>query len=1198
MIRTCGAVAAAAGLIALLGWALGFLFLASLGPGKIPMAPSTAVLFVLYGVAAVLRARLPLCAGAYWLGVVAHCAGAPVALLLFFLSYHGIYLDAEQLGFAAVGAVGGAPIGHMSPVTALGFLLASLSFLAALPSSSHRPWRAVAASILACLLLAACFVLLPAYLYGTPLLYGGSFIPPAATTSMAFAALGVALLALAGPQAWPRGDPDAAAATRPVPVLFLVFILLAVGIITAGYLYSRTYEAQYRVEVGRQLASVAELKVGELVRYRKERLEDGSVLLGNTAFAALVRRVFDNPTDSETHAQLQVWLGKLQEHFEYNRLFLLDAHGAVRIAIPETGVPIASVVSQRAAEVLQSRQMVFQDFHRNEHDQRVYLTLLIPILGRPDGGRALGVVALRIDPETYLYLLISRWPTPSETAETLLIRRDGSSALFLNDLRFKKNTALTLSVPLERQDVLAVKAVLGQEGMVEGVDYRGVPVIGNLRAVPDSPWFLVARMDASEVYTPLRERMWMMIVLVAVLLAGAGAGVGAVWRQQRAQFYRERYEAEREHNWLRDVIARSLNEVYVFDPETLRFSFVNAGACRNLGYTPDELARLTPLDLKPEFTEEAFRAMVAPLRSGEREVLVFETVHRRKDGSDYPVEVHLQLVDTAAERVFLAVINDIAERKRAEAALQGSEDRYRDLVEHSHDLICTHDLKGNLLSVNEAAVRVTGYSRDTLLRMNLADLLDPRQRAGLQAYLGEMEERGCARGIMRIQTAGGEARLWEYDNTLRAEGAEVPIVRGMAHDITDSRRAEQQRRALEAQLHVAHKMEALGTLAAGIAHDFNNILGAIIGNAELARQDVGPSHPAIESLSEIRKASQRAKDLVQRILAFGRQQQQPQEVIALRPTVEETVALLRATLPAGVELSTTFGADTPTVLADSTQIHQVMINLCTNAWHALDGGSGRIDIRLDGVTLDAQAARADTKLWPGRFARLTVADNGAGMDAATLERIFDPFFTTKPVGQGTGLGLSVVHGIIEAHGGAITVTSQPGKGTIFSVFFPAATAPPPSAAREGAAAEPLPAAGGQHVLYLDDEESLVFLVTRLLKRLGYRVSGYTRAEEALAAVRADPGQFDLVVTDLSMPGMSGLEVARELSRLRPDLPVVLASGYITEELRAAAPEVGVRQLIYKPNTVEELCLAVQRLAGVPKESHGGLRASHGNDSLG
>ncbi len=395
-------------------------------------------------------------------------------------------------------------------------------------------------------------------------------------------------------------------------------------------------------------------------------------------------------------------------------------------------------------------------------------------------------------------------------------------------------------------------------------------------------------------------------------------------------------------------------------------------------------------------------------------------------------------------------------------------------------------------------------------------------------------------------------------------------------------RAEEARAQLEAQLRLAQKMEALGTLAAGIAHDFNNILGAIIGNAEMARQEVGANRPAINSLDGILKASYRAKDLVQRILTFGRQDQAPKSVVPLRPVGEEALTFLRATLPAGVEIAATYDAGAPTVRADATQIHRVIVNLCTNAWQAMEGHAGRIEVRLDGIALDAEAACADTTLKPGRFARPSVTDTGTGMDAAMLARILEPFFTTKPIGQGTGLGLSVVHGIVKVHGGAIRVASQLGSGTTFSLYFPAVEVPEQSATPADADPKLCPTSSGQHILYLDDEEPLVFLATRMLERLGYRVSGYTSAEEALAAVRADPGQFDLVVSDLNMPGMSGVGVARELARLRPALPVVLVSGHVTDQMRTAAAEAGVRELIYKPNTAEELCAAVQRLAGASK----------------
>ena len=286
--------------------------------------------------------------------------------------------------------------------------------------------------------------------------------------------------------------------------------------------------------------------------------------------------------------------------------------------------------------------------------------------------------------------------------------------------------------------------------------------------------------------------------------------------------------------------------------------------------------------------------------------------------------------------------------------------------------------------------------------------------------------------------------------------------------------------------------------------------------------------------------------------------------------------LTRATLPAGVRLAAACAAGLPSVSADSTQIHQVLVNLCTNAWHAMEGRPGHIEIQLEEVTVDAALARAHAGLWPGRYVRLSVRDTGKGIDAAMLERIFEPFFTTKPVGMGTGLGLSVVHGIMQGHEGAIVVDSTPGKGTTFQLYFPAVEAPAVADRSAGAIAG-LPRGQGENVIYLDDDEALVSLVSRMLERQGYRVSGYTLAQQALDAVRADPGGFDLVVSDYNMPGMSGLDVARELSRIRPDLPVAVTSGYITDELREKAPLSGVRHLIHKPDTVDELCEVVRRL---------------------
>lgn len=419
-------------------------------------------------------------------------------------------------------------------------------------------------------------------------------------------------------------------------------------------------------------------------------------------------------------------------------------------------------------------------------------------------------------------------------------------------------------------------------------------------------------------------------------------------------------------------------------------------------------------------------------------------------------------------------------------------------------------------------------------------------------------------------------------------------------DISGLRQAQQQQKQLADQLSQSQKMEALGTLAGGVAHDFNNILAAILGNADLARQDVTAGSPARESLHEISNAARRGRELVRQILAFTRSQPLERQAIALDDVVDEISRLLRTALTPHTELVVHPCPQCPPVKADPTQIGQVLLNLGTNAVHALQGRPGRIElvvkpVRADDSALPPELARVCQSLGVDAVS-LTVSDNGCGMDETTRQRIFEPFFTTKPVGQGTGLGLPVVLGIVQAHGGVIRVESQPGQGSAFTLFFPAAEAAtslsnagtmasvaPESAVtfapahQEGSFMTTPPTGSAGHVLYLDDDDTLVFLVRRLLQRRGYEVSAFCDQQEAIEAVRAQPQGFDLMLTDYNMPGMSGIDVAREVLAINPDLTVAVASGYINEELEQKATAAGVREVVFKTDAIESFCEVVQRL---------------------
>src|SRR5262245_439537 len=391
------------------------------------------------------------------------------------------------------------------------------------------------------------------------------------------------------------------------------------------------------------------------------------------------------------------------------------------------------------------------------------------------------------------------------------------------------------------------------------------------------------------------------------------------------------------------------------------------------------------------------------------------------------------------------------------------------------------------------------------------------------------------------------------------------------------RQADEKRQVLEEQLHQAQKMQAIGPLATGIAHEFNNVLRAILANVELARMDAGPEHPVRESIEEIDKASRRARDIVQRILAFARPQPAQRRRLSLAVVAGEAIRLLTPTLPAGITLVADFERDTPEVLGDATQIHQLLLNLCANAVQAMGRSAGSITVRVCAVTAGPGGEAAIRELPSGPYVRLSVSDCGSGIEPAIQGRIFEPFFSTKSAGEGTGLGLAIVHGIVRAHEGAIDLESERGKGTTFHVYFPAVQA---TAERSATADASTRAPGrGRHVLFLDDSEALVSAMVRSLSRRGYRVSGYSAPQEALHALREKPRSYDVLVSDYMMPGLTGLDVAREAAAIRSDLPVIIFSGHIDEELRRKARELGVRQLMGKLDAPDDLTDAINRLTG-------------------
>jgi PAS domain S-box-containing protein len=582
----------------------------------------------------------------------------------------------------------------------------------------------------------------------------------------------------------------------------------------------------------------------------------------------------------------------------------------------------------------------------------------------------------------------------------------------------------------------------------------------------------------------------------------------------------------------------------------------NPAAERLLGYTAAEALGQRMSAFFPADRLEEEQDILRRIARGET-IDHFESQRIRKGGELIDVAVTISPIRDSSGRIIGAskIARDITERKRAEEELR----EQASLLDVAPVLV--RDLENRIVLWTRGAQKIYGFTKEQALGKVSDELLHtefPAPHAEIQKTL---ETQGIWEGELSHRRQDGERVVVASHWVLHRDSHGIPVrVLEVNADITALKRAE------TLQLR-SQKLEALGTLAGGIAHDFNNILAAINGSATLAGSQFPPSHPAQTCFVEIEKAGQRAADLVRRILSFSRPQDQNMDVQSLEPIVEEVLRLVRATLPAMVEIRSSSVANLPLVRVDSTQMHQVILNLATNAAHAIGNKVGLIEVKLDAPVVGDDEIQLYSPIPSGPYVRLTLTDNGCGMDAATIERIFDPFFTTKPAGKGTGLGLSVVHGIIAAHHGILKIYSQPEKGTSFQIYFPAVqeTAVPVRQTERVA-----PVGHGEQILLVDDEGVLVFVGTMTLEQKGYRVVGVSSGEAALREFQQCPLAFDAVISDLSMPFMSGLQLAAELRELSRDIPIILTSGYFDPDDQITAQKLGVRATLAKPVNPKEL----------------------------
>jgi PAS domain S-box-containing protein len=1312
-------------------------------------------------------------------------------------------------------------------------------------------------------------------------------------------------------------------------ILILIFLFMITSIFFTASFYYRFQQRRIVDERQNELAAIADLKIRQITQWKNERLGDAEMVFENALVAHQVQSYFQSPNESNRKNEVSSWLHSFLKNTEYQAVYLLDTSGTVRLSSLTFVDPIGTPVQKLIKEAIVRKKTILSDFQRTNDSSKIHLALIAPLLmTRQNTSIVVGVLLLRIDPDKILFPLIQLWPTPSLSSETLLIERDSDDVVYLNELRHQKIIPSILRLPISNEKLPAAMAVRGIDGIVEGMDYRGVSVLAVIRRIPGSPWFMVSKVDQEEVFAPLRLEAWLIGGMIIILILASGAFLGFWWQNKQYQAKVERLALFKHFEYL----IKYANDIYILANEDLEIVEVNDRALEVYGYTHDEILHLKVSDLhiiKPSDLSERLKVDI------EQNGATFESIHRRKDGRTFPIELSVRLIEIEGKKFYQCIIRDITERKEAEEILRESEEKFRTFAEQSPNMIFINR-KGRVVYANAKCEELTGYTKEEFYSpdFNFLEITAPeslelvknyfakhlqgeevpayeyivRTKQGRRidviittklipfenenAILGiitDISERKKAEesllkfrlGIERSSDAvfitdpsgviifvnpsfeqlygysfqesiGNTPRIFKSGNLssedyksfwssllsknvvsgeivnktkdgrlVHIEGTNNPILDnqskiigflGIHRDITDRKREEEEleqsfsliqatlestadgilvvdrigtitnynaqfvkmwnipenmlaegkdrviinfvlaqlkspknfvskvnelyshpesesfdvlefkdgriferyshpqridgqpvgrvwsfrdvtqrklaeeqlqeseeryrrlveyspnaiavhsegkfvyvnpaaikligatdasqligmpimsiihpddievvrqrvllgmterkalppleerfirldgfvvevevtslpiifqgkpatqvvvrditdQKKLQNQLIQSQKIQSLGTLAGGIAHDFNNILAIILGYSSTLEKNRNDTRKHSESISAISQAIDRGAALVRQILTFARKTDIAFEPLNIPDLVHELLSMLKETFSKTITFTQSCAPGLPDILADRTQVHQTLLNLCVNARDAMPNG-GSIAIKAEQHTKEEVSKRfptADQEL----YVCISVTDTGEGMDEAIYARVFDPFFTTKVKGKGTGLGLSVVYGVMQSHHGFVDVESYVGEGTTFYLYFPVSPMVD-TPIEEVSPGNEKPSGGTETILLIEDEYLILKVIRQLLKSYRYSVYVAADGEEALEVFARHRDEIALVLTDVGLPKMSGIDVFKKLKEMDPQIKVVLASGFFEPDLKFSLHQLGVKGFIQKPYSNDEV----------------------------
>jgi PAS domain S-box-containing protein len=1142
-----------------------------------------------------------------------------------------------------------------------------------------------------------------------------------------------------------------ATGNRTYRSLLAIFFVLVVIICLGGYRFYSAQRGAAEQEVTNELQAIVDLKAEQIIAWRRERLADAQVITADRAFLVSIHAVVIGHAPTGKREEVLSRLANLCDAYQYANAVLLDLNGKEILHHGQL-YGGAAHFSKILAELATHPGAVLRDLNTADGGG-LHLGLNIP-LRLPGDKKLFGLLSFAVDPERYLFPMVDRWPGPVRDGETLLVRRDGEEALYLNKQDPNSKTSTRMRLSLSKRDAVAVKALNGESGLIRGRDRQGRPVVAAARALPGSQWLVFAQLPLEAIDKPIRDRAMPVSLAVVSLILAAGMAAAYLWRVQERRYDEARQSAELEKQALfthYNFLSRSASDAIFLVNEQGRIVEANDRAVEMYGFSREELLSMNAAALQASDSQHG-----APefwRRAEEQPEALIEAVHTRKDGSTFPAEVSALQIDVEGVTYHQAIIRDITQRNRAKRQLENANRLYAVLSQCNQAILRAATEQELFDGVCEAAVQEGGFPLAIVTRVDqesqdvhpiaaagpaqaylrgiqLSARLDasglgtvgtsirdgatavshdiehdPRMsawreraaRSGLQSgisvpvqrggriefafglyafetsffnppeirlveeivanvsyALGRLDEESARKaaeeallqsevryrhlvesaplgmyvhknGVVSYMNSEGlrmlgassmsevvgtevlrfihpddravvderirklklgepapllEERFVRLDGSiLYVEVSAVPIqfegedaIFVFVVDATQRKKAEEERARMEEQFLQAQKMESVGRLAGGVAHDFNNNLTVINGYCDLLLSSLDAGDPIRAQISLVRKAGDQAAKLTRQLLTFSHKQVFSQKHVDLNELVVEAKSLFSRLIGERIRIQTRLDPALPSVLADPTQIHQVLMNLAINARDAMPDG-GDLVIATDSVHLAEEQTARVVGARAGHFVALTVSDTGVGMDAETRRHIFEPFFTTKPRGSGTGLGLATVYGIVQQSGGWVEVESAPGQGTTFRILLPAVAGTAAPDAEVSSKVTP----GHETVLLVEDQADVRLLTSTILESLGYAVLEADSGAKALEISGQFQGRIDLLLTDVIMPGMTGRGLAKRLRKLRPSIKVLLVSGYAEDDGLEGRGGESELDLLPKPFTPSALAAKVREI---------------------